>query len=306
MNNRYQPQYPNHPPVRRRPVQRRPKKSEVIIARLILFAFMFAVLLVICAVIFFITLFAGVGLRAEKSEFTASQASDAQTVMTAISEDVYYENQPDMGFIADLDEYEIYMNPADRDEYLVLINVDNPLSDTYVPDDLTNVVDTRKDGRATQQMRLYAEKALEAMFIELRANGYDDVSVTSAYRSYAQQTSNFNARMAQYTSSMSKEEAYAKTATIIAIPGTSEHQSGLCADLHNLPSALTKFAEEEAAKWLAANSWKFGFILRFPQGKEDITGIIFEPWHFRYVGRYHAQRIYESSLCLEEYMETLS
>ena len=53
-------------------------------------------------------------------------------------------------------------------------------------------------------------------------------------------------------------------------------------------------AEEEAAKWLEANSWKFGFILRFPQGKEDITGIIFEPWHFRYVGRYHAQRIYDA------------
>ena len=297
--NRYQPRQQH-----RRPVQRRPKTSEVVIARLILFAFMFAVLFIICAVIFAVVLFSGVDFRSETTTVNATASIPASQTIAAISEDVYYENQPDLGFVADLEEYEMYMNPADRDEYLILINTKSTLDADYVPEDLVNVVDTRKDGRATQKMRLYAEKALEAMFIELRANGFDDVSVTSAYRSYAQQQSNFNTRMATYKN-MSKEEAYAKTAPIIAIPGTSEHQSGLCADLHNLPSALTAFAKEEAGKWLAANCHKFGFILRYPEDKQDITGIIFEPWHFRYVRRYHATKIMESGVCLEEYMASI-
>ncbi len=299
----YQPPHRPQPQQRRR-VNSRKKKSEMYVARLILFAVFFLIILTASLVLFFITLRSGVGLRMKKSEFSATTEQSIAASLTAISEDVYYENQPDLGFVADLEDYEIYMNPANRDEYLVLINTKNPLANDYVPSDLVDVVDTRKDGRATQKMRLYAEKALEAMFIELRANGFDDVSVTSAYRSYAQQESNFNNRMASY-SSMTREEAYAKTATIIAIPGTSEHQSGLCADLHNLSSALTIFAEEEAAKWLAANCHKFGFILRYPEDKTDITGIIFEPWHFRYVGRYHATKIMEAGLCLEEYFETL-
>ena len=189
---------------------------------------MFAVLFIICAVIFAVVLFSGVDFRSETTTVNATASIPASQTIAAISEDVYYENQPDLGFVADLEEYEMYMNPADRDEYLILINTKSTLDADYVPEDLVNVVDTRKDGRATQKMRLYAEKALEAMFIELRANGFDDVSVTSAYRSYAQQQANFNNRMATYKN-MSKEEAYAKTATIIAIPGTSEHQSGLCA-----------------------------------------------------------------------------
>jgi len=299
------PQYRQPYPPKRRPAKRRPSTSEVISARLILFAVFFIILMLISGLVFFITLHSGVGLKRKNEVFNASEKNLISVGISPISEEVYYENAPDLGFIANLDDYEMYMNPADRDEYLILINTESRLDESYVPADLTDVVDTRKDGRATQQMRLYAEKALEAMFIELRANGFNDVSVTSAYRSYAQQQANFNNRMATYTGKMTKEEAYAKTATIIAIPGTSEHQSGLCADLHNLPSALTAFADEEAGKWLAANCQKFGFILRYPKGKEDVTGIIFEPWHFRYVGRWHATKIMESGLCLEEYMASI-
>ncbi|MBR6708475.1 MAG: D-alanyl-D-alanine carboxypeptidase family protein [Clostridia bacterium] len=204
-------------------------------------------------------------------------------------------------FKSDLTAYEEYMNPADRDAYLILINVENKLSSSYIPTDLTELVDTRKDGRNPQKMRLYAAKALEAFFIEMRACGITDVSVTSGYRSYSYQEQLFADRVAMYPS-LSREEAEAKAATVVAIPGSSEHQSGLCIDMHNLPSADISFANQAAFTWISQNAHKFGFILRFPEDKTEITGISYEPWHYRYVGRYHATRIYESGLCLEEYM----
>jgi len=71
--------------------------------------------------------------------------------------------------------------------------------------------------------------------------------------------------------------------------------------MHNMSSAVTAFEDQDAAKWLAENCHKFGFILRYPKDKTGITGISFEPWHFRYVGRYHATKMYELDMCLEEY-----
>ena len=212
-------------------------------------------------------------------------------------------------FKSDLSAYEKYMNPEDRDGYLVLVNAQNLVNESYKPSDLTALVDTRKDGRNTQYMAKTAAMALEAMFIELRAQGYIDVSVTSAYRSYTYQNSLFttytNNEMAK-NPSLSRAEAEKITETYSARPGTSEHQTGLCCDMHNLGSADVAFAKQEAYKWLKDNSWKFGFIIRYPEGTQDITGISFEPWHYRFVGRYHAQAIYESGLCLEEYLEQLA
>lgn len=215
------------------------------------------------------------------------------------------EDDLNVTFVSDLSAYEEYMNPADRDGYLILVNNDNTIDESYLPGDLTDLADTRKDGRNTQKMRLAAAKSLEALYIEMRAAGYTDVSVTSAYRSYSYQSSLFN----MYTNnemaknpSLTLAEAQAITATYSARPGTSEHQTGLCCDMHNLGSADVAFAKKEAYTWLSDNAWKFGFILRFPEGKEDITGISFEPWHYRFVGRYHAKAMYDSGLCLEEYL----
>ena len=211
----------------------------------------------------------------------------------------------DMGFAADLSAYEKYMNPENAGEYLILVNPSNPLGADYVPEDLSDVADTRKDGRNVQKMVTDAEKSLEAFLIEARAHGYGDITVTSAYRSYEYQASLFSSyidgEMAE-NPALSKEEATKIVATYSAYPGTSEHQTGLCCDMHNMASAQTSFGNTDEAKWLAANAWKFGFILRFPEDKTDITGIIYEPWHFRFVGRYHAKRIYEGGLCLEEYI----
>ena len=212
-------------------------------------------------------------------------------------------------FSTDLSAYEEYMNPADRDAYLILVNYENLLDENHKPDDLTALADTRKDGRNTQYMRKAAAMALEALYIEMRAAGYTDVSVTSAYRSYTYQNSLFN----MYTDnemaknpSLTRAQAEKITETYSARPGTSEHQTGLCCDMHNLGSADVAFAKKDAYLWLRDNAWKFGFILRFPEDKQEITKISFEPWHYRFVGRYHAKAIYDAGLCLEEYLEQMN
>lgn len=187
----------------------------------------------------------------------------------------------------------------------------------------------------------YAMKALSAMFIEAKANGVYDLDVTSAYRDYAYQKSVFGANCektehwicensgctadwiakesvcpicGQKTSStipITQEEREANVATYSCAPGTSDHQTGLAVDIvqTSLPwqyqSLIQEFGETEAGKWLAENCWKFGFVLRFPADKEEITGIIYEPWHFRYVGRTHAEQMHELNMCLEEYIEYL-
>lgn len=209
-------------------------------------------------------------------------------------------------FKSDLSEYEQYMNPEDSTPYLLLVNKETTIDENFVPENLTDVKDTRTDGRETQKMVLCAEKALEAMFIELRAEGYTDLSVTSAYRSFERQSQLFNSYINQeMQSGLSREDATKKVLTYSAAPGTSEHQSGLCCDMHNLPAADQAFANKDAYKWLKENCWKFGFIIRFPEDKEDITGYEFEPWHYRFVGRYSAEKIHENGMCLEEYLKTI-
>lgn len=236
------------------------------------------------------------------SEFSLLHTNDSGTdaISRADINALKAEQMPE--FVSDLSEYERYMNPENRDEYLVLINTSHPLSADYVPDDLEEVLYTRGD-RAKQKMRLYAAKALEAMFVEMRANGFTDVSVTSGYRSYEYQKQLFDSRVNALIPSMGEEKAKKSVMLDTAIPGSSEHQSGLCADLHNLSYASEAFAAEEAYRWLCSHCADFGFILRYPKNKTDITGITFEPWHYRYVGRYHARKITDSGVCLEEYIE---
>ena len=281
-------------------------KKSVLFGRFIVFLILFVMIFTACLIIFFINLNLVIFKKGDFStEVTVLETSERNAVSVNLPIDDYVEETEDeLGYLTDLSEYMQYINPENRDEYLILINVANPLDPAAIPDDLIDVVDTRKDGRATQRLRLYAEKALEAMLIEARANGFNDITVTSAYRSFEYQTELFNQRVAMH-SNLPYEEAYAKAATVVAIPGTSEHQSGLCLDMHNLGGADVSFAKTDQAKWLAENSYKFGYILRFPEDKTEITGISFEPWHFRYVGRYHATQMYNLGLCFEEYMDHL-
>ena len=203
----------------------------------------------------------------------------------------------------DLSAYEPYINPSDKDAYLLLVNADHRLSENYVPNDLADVIYTRK-GQETQQMRKDAAMALEAFLNAAYIAGYTDVTVTSGYRSYAYQKSIFDSRLDRYRA-VYGEKAEEKTAKTTAYPGASEHQSGLACDMHNLSGKMQTFANTPAFKWLNEHGADFGFILRYPLSKTDVTGIQYEPWHFRFVGRYHAQKIMASGLSLEEYVASL-
>ena len=212
-------------------------------------------------------------------------------------------------FQTDLKDYEKYMDPKDAEEYLILVNTASTLDATFAPTDLVDVVNTRQDGRETQLLRKCAAKALEALFIEMQAAGYTDVSVMSGYRSYESQDGLHNYYIDEEMKAdptLTREDAKALVLTYSAEAGTSEHQTGLCIDMHNLPSATTEFSAEEAYTWLTENAWKFGFILRFPEGKTGFTGISFEPWHWRFVGRTAAAEIYSEGICLEEYISSLN
>ena len=104
---------------------------------------------------------------------------------------------------------------------------------------------------------------------------------------------------------MSYLEAFRASAQAVTIPGSSEHQIGLALDIVSDTYTMLEegFADTDAGKWLVDNSYRYGFILRYPKGKEDITGIEFEPWHFRYVGKKAAKVMKEQNLCLEEFTE---
>ena len=100
-------------------------------------------------------------------------------------------------------------------------------------------------------------------------------------------------------------DAVAEAKTAVAYPGTSEHQLGLAVDIVSEDYQLLDEKQEETPEyiWLSKNCSKYGFIVRYPNGKTDITGVIYEPWHFRYVGKEAAQEIMSKGICLEEYLE---
>lgn len=129
--------------------------------------------------------------------------------------------------------------------------------------------------------------------------------VCSSYRTNAKQTTLYNNKIKYYQNQgYSKKRAQEKAGTWVARPGTSEHQLGLALDIvstsyTNLDKKQERTKEQ---KWLMANSYKYGFILRYPSDKCDVTGINYEPWHYRYVGKTAAKEIYEKGICLEEYL----
>ncbi len=145
--------------------------------------------------------------------------------------------------------------------------------------------------------RIYPD--LQEMFDDMRAQGIYPV-VASGYRTAERQIELMNERIEGYIAQgYSTEDATAEALLWVAVPGTSEHQTGLAVDIN---ADGIHSAGYEVYEWLAENAWQYGFILRYPEGKEDLTATDYEPWHYRYVGRENAKLIYESGLCLEEYL----
>lgn len=182
----------------------------------------------------------------------------------------------------------------------VLVNKDHALADGYVPElvavDNTNFkFDTR------------AAADLNAMLQGARDAGLSPM-ICSSYRTWERQTSLFEKQVVkQQNTGLTYDEAYEKAKTVVAYPGTSEHQTGLATDIVATSHQMLDDSQADTPEqqWLMANCWQYGFVLRYPAGKSDLTGVIYEPWHYRYVGKEVAQYIMENGLCLEEYWQQL-
>lgn len=182
-------------------------------------------------------------------------------------------------------------------EDIVLVNCWYPISDSYAVDtwELPNgqkvAVDCYDD-----LMRMLADCSAEGMVPE----------VCSGFRTIAFQQSLYEDKVQRVMEEgHAREHAELIAATEVARPGTSEHHTGLAVDIIDKEYPVLDETQEQrpTQQWLMENSWKYGFVLRYPTGKTEITGIIYEPWHYRYVGREYAREIYESGLCFEEWLE---
>ncbi|MCM3700930.1 D-alanyl-D-alanine carboxypeptidase family protein [Paenibacillus macerans] len=183
----------------------------------------------------------------------------------------------------------------------VLINKQFALPDDYEPKDLVypDVRFTFKEKIEKRMMRKEAAEALEELFSGAEKDGIYLAGV-SAYRSHSTQTALFN----RYV----KKDGEEKAKTYSAVPGHSEHETGLAIDVSGSDgkcAAESCFGDTKEAAWLADHVVEYGFIIRYPEGKEDITGYKYEPWHLRYVGKEIAADIAERGITLEEYYDAV-
>lgn len=179
---------------------------------------------------------------------------------------------------------------------LILVNPWNKL-----PDGFSVEVTKLKNNHAIDR-RAYPD--LQKMMDDARAEGLSPF-ICSSYRTADKQEALFTNKIKYYLNQgYSQKNAEKEAAKWIAIPGTSEHQTGLAVDIVATSYQILDEKQENTAeqKWLMENCWKYGFVLRFPADKCDITGINYEPWHYRYVGKEAAKEIYERGICLEEYL----
>lgn len=179
---------------------------------------------------------------------------------------------------------------------LKLANYENILPEDFTVD-VANIDETRQfDARAIQY--------LNQMMNDMRKDGITNVWIQSAYRSVARQKELYDNSIQKYLKQgKTQEEAEKLTNEYINKPGSSDHNLGLAVDFNDVSN---DFEELKGFKWLQENAENYGFVLRYPKDKEDITKIAYESWHWRYVGEEHAKKMNELNMCLEEYVEYLS
>jgi len=175
-----------------------------------------------------------------------------------------------------------------KDDNLMLVNKYYYLTEDYTPNDLVTLTSKYNTG-INSQMRKEAANNFMKMS---DAATLDNITIKNAsgYRSYNYQVNLYD----KYVQRDGKKAAD----TYSARPGFSEHQTGLVSDINQIDNS---FENTDAFKWLQKNAYKYGFILRFPKDKEDVTGYQYEPWHYRYVGEYVAEKMHDENLTLEEF-----
>lgn len=229
---------------------------------------------------------------AYKKEVQASLETSANV------EELYNTTKPEE---ADINEEEnkkdIDSNTSDWE--LLLVNKNHKVPDGYSVEleevEITHKVDKR------------IADSLEQMLTDARKEGLSPI-ICSSYRTNAKQQKLYNNKVTEYRRwGYSSEEAKELASYWVAIPGTGEHETGLAVDIVSKEYQILDEKQEQTdvQKWLIENSYKYGFILRYPTDKKDITMINYEPWHYRYVGIDNATYMKEQDMCLEEYIDYL-
>lgn len=182
----------------------------------------------------------------------------------------------------------------------ILINKDNMLSIDYVPQNMYVVDDNENnfhnyvDASIKPMLRVEVKPYMEKLICDANKSGIN-IIVDSAFRS-----GNYQQKILDNLIKEKGKEAY----RLVALPGASEHQTGLAVDFAIYENGIYNDdikEEDKEAVWLKNNAWKYGFILRYPKDKENITGFNFEPWHYRFVGLDLAKKLYDENITLEEY-----
>ena len=192
---------------------------------------------------------------------------------------------------------EVVLEPKNKidDWRLILVNSRNPLPEDSKEPELVYVEGKQFDKRAAGE--------LQEMMKAMKKDGITNIWIQSTYRSIEYQKQLYDNKINEYLSNgATKEQAEALTIEYINRPGESEHNLGLAVDFNNVDD---DFEHTRAYNWLSTNAKDYGFIMRYPEEKAEITGIAYEPWHWRYVGKEHSYKMEELDMCLEEYIEYL-
>lgn len=186
------------------------------------------------------------------------------------------------------------VTPQNNPDDLLLVNREWRISGDYEPEVRVSQVPGQ-----VRRLRDEAATQLEAMFADCRRETGKQMLSVSGYRDYARQVRIWERKLRSVHGDTDAADAY------VARPGASEHQTGLTMDVGergNKDTLGEAFGDSVSGQWMRENAWRYGFILRYDQGWEEITGYAYEPWHFRYVGVEHAARIHELNIPLEEYL----
>ncbi len=176
------------------------------------------------------------------------------------------------------------------DTTYILVNKYNYLEEDYVPSNLETI--DSKYSLGEKKLVNLARISFEFLAKRAKEEGYN-IRAVSTYRSYSYQTNLYNNYVDKDGVSLADQYS--------ARPGFSEHQTGLAVDVDNISKDFNNFESTEEFKWMQDNSYKYGFILRYPKDKEYITGYTYEPWHYRYVGVQIASLIHKENITYEEY-----
>ena len=275
----------------------RAERHKAIVKRRIFIAVCLCVLLALAVLIAFIVKSAFGGKKTDGSDVSQGSSSAAGEIVSDVSSEDPTPSYPATG-----------PNGLDANyEQLLLVNAQNPLPENYDYEGNLTEIPTKYINGMLKQIDKNVWPYMQAMIDAQRAaetNPKNWLYVRSPYRSYATQKMLFTQETNKWLKTgLSSEEAEAKAATVVTRPGTSEHNTGFSADFN---IAEDSFESTPMFTWMQEHAADYGFVLRFPKDKQEITGITYESWHYRFVGINNAKEMNRLNMCLEEYVEYMN